>query len=386
MAVAVSDRAGNAGTDLAGSAGKIALWKLATAIFGSTGAIIIIPVATLLILVILVGGGGTAQQAEAAPGGGGYTCTVDGESAIPEPYREALAKASSVSRIPVEILAAQLEQESQWNPTVVSHVGARGIAQFMPGTWATYGNGKDPFDPIAGIDAQGRYMGHLSEFMQKEFNLNNEKDSDLITDEKLISLVLAGYNAGPGNVQKYSGVPPFAETQKYVATILENAQNKYANSCDLPTVGEIGSGKWAHPNPGSSLRSPYGPRKFAGMEFHYGIDLARGAGKPVVAPADMEITLVADHNPYYGSWIIAKQIEEPGYVFEFHHFVTGSIMVKTGQKVAVGTPLAIEGTTGNSSGNHLHFQMAPPGTDPTKPTMNSAIDPLPILKKAGVLK
>ena len=372
---------------MAGSAGKIALWKLATAIFGSTGAIIIIPVAALLILVILVGGGGGhGATGRSSARWRRITCTVDGESAIPEPYREAMAKASSVSKIPIEILAAQLEQESNWDPTVVSHVGARGIAQFMPGTWATYGNGKDPFDPIAGIDAQGRYMGHLREFMQKEFNLKDEKDKGLITDEKLISYILAGYNAGPGNVQKHGGVPPFAETRGYVEKIQANAQNKYANSCNLPTVGEIGSGKWAHPNPGSSLRSPFGPRNFAGMNFHYGIDLARGAGKPVVAPADMEITLVADHNPYYGSWIIAKQIEEPGYVFEFHHFVTGSIMVKPGQKVAVGTPLAIEGTTGNSSGNHLHFQMAPPGTDPTKPTMNSAIDPLPILKKAGVMK
>lgn len=393
MADAVSDRVGNAGTDLAGSAGKIALWKLATAIFGSTGAIIIIPVAALLILVILVGSGGTTQQAEAASGGGGYTCTVDGESAIPEPYREALAKASSVSKVPIEILAAQLEQESNWNPTVVSPVGARGIAQFMPGTWATYGKGKDPFDPIAGIEAQGQYMGHLREFMQKEFNLKDEKDKDLITDEKLISYILAGYNAGPGNVQKHGGVPPFAETRGYVEKIQANAQNKYASSCDLPTVGEIGSGKWVHPNPGSSLRSPFGPRNFAGMSFHYGVDLARGAGQSVLAPTDMEITFVRDssdastvYDRGYGTWLIAKQIDPPGYVFEFHHFVTGSLKVKAGQKVAVGTPLAIEGNTGNSFGAHLHFQMAPPGTDPTKPTMNSAIDPLPILKKAGVMK
>lgn len=390
----MSDRAGNLGTDLAGAAGKIAVGKLMAAIFGSTGAIIAIPVAALLVLVILVGGGGTAQQAEATPGsGGGYSCTVDGESAIPEPYREALEEASKVSKIPVEILAAQLEQESNWNPTVVSSVGARGIAQFMPGTWASYGNGKDPFDPIAGIEAQGRYMAYLRNFMQKNFGLNAEKDADQITDEKLISYILAGYNAGPGNVQKFAGVPPFAETRKYVEKILANAQSKYANACDLSSVGDIGSGKWGHPNPGSILKSPFGPRKFAGMNYHYGIDLARGAGQPVLAPTDMEITFTRDFSqastPYdrgYGTWLIAKQIDPPGYVFEFHHFVTGSLLVKPGQKVAVGTPLAIEGNTGNSSGAHLHFQMAPPGTDPTKPTMKSAIDPLPILKKAGVLK
>ena len=60
----------------------------------------------------------------------------------------------------------------------------------------------------------------------------------------------------------------------------------------------------------------------------------------------------------YGTYIIAKQLEKPGLVFEFHHMVHGSLLVKAGDTVAAGTPLGIEGTTGNSTGVHLHFQLA----------------------------
>lgn len=385
----MSDRGGNLGTDLAGAAGKMAVWKIMTSIFGSVGAFFFIPTIAIILLVVLLGGASAAnEQAAGQPdsGGSGSTCSVSGESAIPEPYREAVAAAAARAKLPVPIMAAQIEAESNWRTNLVSSAGARGIAQFMPGTWERWGEGKDPFDPIAGLNAQGGYMGYLRNFMQKTFGIYDQIDADVVTDEKLISLILAGYNAGEGNVSKFNGIPPFTETQNYVKKIFDLAQNKYSDSCDSPTVGEIGSGKWMHPNAGARLMSPFGKRNFAGMNFHYGLDLARGGSQPVVAPADMEITLVQDHHKFYGSWIIAKQIEAPGYVFEFHHFVTGSIKVKVGQKVAVGTPLATEGTTGNSFGVHLHFQMAPPGTNPTKATMNSAIDPLPIMKKAGVLK
>lgn len=57
--------------------------------------------------------------------------------------------------------AAQIRQESAFDPSAVSWVGARGIAQFMPATWSQWGQGKDPFDPHAGIYSQHLYMNHL---------------------------------------------------------------------------------------------------------------------------------------------------------------------------------------------------------------------------------
>lgn len=394
----MSERPGNIGTDAASAGAKFALGKVMVWLFGSVGSVVIIPVLAILVVAVLAGGAGHAQEKEgntAGTGGAGTgtVCVPGGESNIPEPYREVMAAAAAKSKIPISILAAQIESESNWDPSVVSPVGASGIAQFMPGTWATWGNGADPHDPIAGLKAQGGYMEYLRKFMQKNFGMWDEKEADVITDEKLIKLILAGYNAGEGNVQEFAGVPPFEETRKYIDKILTLAQTKYSDDCDMTTVGDIGSGKWMHPNSGASLTSPFGPRDYAGMSFHYGLDLAVGGNAVVVAPVDMEITFARDvsgaqdaYDAGYGTWLIGKQIDAPGYVFEFHHFVPGSLKVQVGQKVAVGTPLAVEGTTGNSGGVHLHFQMAPPGTDPTRPTMNSAIDPLPILRKAGVLK
>lgn len=80
--------------------------------------------------------------------------------------------------------AAQAKAESGFNPRAVSPVGARGILQFMPGTWRDWGRGADPFDPIAGIDAGHRYMNWL-EGRTTSFNA-----------------ALGSYNAGLGNIRK----------------------------------------------------------------------------------------------------------------------------------------------------------------------------------------
>ena len=91
--------------------------------------------------------------------------------------------------------------ESNFNPNAVSPAGAQGIAQFMPATAASYGL-RDPFDPIASIAAQARMMGGLL----RQFGS--------------VQLALAAYNAGPGAVGACDCVPPYPETQAYVARIM----------------------------------------------------------------------------------------------------------------------------------------------------------------------
>ena len=85
--------------------------------------------------------------------------------------------------------------ESNFNPFAVSPAGAQGIAQFMPGTAASYGLA-DPFDPVEAIDAQAHLM------------------SDLIRQLGSPELALAAYNAGPGAVEACHCVPPYPETQR----------------------------------------------------------------------------------------------------------------------------------------------------------------------------
>ncbi len=91
--------------------------------------------------------------------------------------------------------------ESKGNPFARSSAGAQGIAQFMPGTARAYGL-RNPFDAEASIDAQARMMG------------------DLLRRFGTAALALAAYNAGPGAVSRYGGIPPFSETRAYVTKIL----------------------------------------------------------------------------------------------------------------------------------------------------------------------
>jgi len=132
------------------------------------------------------------------------------------------------------LIAAQIEAESGWNPNASSPVGAQGIAQFMPGTWASWGKDYDgdgtssPFDPGDTIPAQGALMCAL--FSQvKGLGLPNG------TPEQN---ALAAYNAGPGNVQGSGGFPTgIAETDAYVPRI-EELKAKYtaAGSAGGPSV------------------------------------------------------------------------------------------------------------------------------------------------------
>jgi hypothetical protein len=120
---------------------------------------------------------------------------------VPERYAPMIARAAQRWNVSGVLLAAQLHQESGFNPSAVSKAGARGIAQFMPATARGYGL-RDPHDPAASIDAQARLM------------------RDLLRRFGAVPLALAAYNAGPAPVGRCGCVPPYPETQAYVATIL----------------------------------------------------------------------------------------------------------------------------------------------------------------------
>ena len=108
---------------------------------------------------------------------------------------------------------------------VESHQGAKGIAQFTDEAWNaehySFGNGGNVLNPHDAIAAQARYLGELRTRLAKYAS----------NEDQLQDVVLAGYNAGPGSVEKYGGVPPFPETQNYVKTIRELADTKYKLTC-----------------------------------------------------------------------------------------------------------------------------------------------------------
>ncbi|GAA1767518.1 lytic transglycosylase domain-containing protein [Kocuria aegyptia] len=137
---------------------------------------------------------------------------------VPEPWGDDVLAAAELSGLPPEIVAAQLDVESRWDPRAVSPAGAQGLAQFMPDTWKRYGRG-DPFDPRAAIRAQGVYLKDLRRMVRRLAPASAQEE---------IELVLAAYNAGPTAVLRHGGIPPFAETRGYVAQIRELAATKYA--------------------------------------------------------------------------------------------------------------------------------------------------------------
>lgn len=332
----------------------------------------------ILIPVLIMTMDNQAQPAHAGcvPAGGST-------GGIPEQYRQAVTDAATTAGVPTALVAAQLQAESGWDPEARSPVGARGIAQFMPATWEAYGAGADPFDPLAGIAALGRYLTAIRAEVQ---HLGT-------TEAERIDLTLAAYNAGPGAVLQHGGIPPFPETQNYVRTINQTAQLDYSADCTPlggAVLGELGTGEWTHPLPGGILTSGFGFRGcVAGVacnEFvstHRGLDFSTGGGTTVVAPADMRITSVGS-NQYQGHYIVGRMTEEPGLVFQFHHCAPGSHQVGQSDTVAAGTGLCTEGTSGNSARAHLHFQINAPDADDSRPTYTHALDPFPILTQKGI--
>ncbi len=113
-----------------------------------------------------------------------------------------LDQAAARYGISSSLVRAVAGAESGLNPGAVSSKGAQGVMQLMPATAAQYGV-TDPFDPGQNIDAGA----HLLSDLLRRYNGD-------------VSLALAAYNAGPGNVSKYGGVPPFPETQNYVRKIM----------------------------------------------------------------------------------------------------------------------------------------------------------------------
>jgi soluble lytic murein transglycosylase-like protein len=120
----------------------------------------------------------------------------------PEEMRQMLARAGTLHNIDADLLASVVAAESGGNARAVSRAGARGLMQLMPGTAAVLGV-KDSFVPEENIGGGTAYLDAL---------LTRYNDN--------MALALAAYNAGPEAVDRYHGIPPYAETRAYVARVI----------------------------------------------------------------------------------------------------------------------------------------------------------------------
>ncbi len=136
-------------------------------------------------------------------------------------YREMINTYARKYEVSPQLVKAVITEESCFDNKALSPVGAQGLMQLMPDT-AKWLGVKDPHDPAQNVRAGVRYLASL----QKEFDN--------------LELALAAYNAGPGNVRRYNGVPPFAETQAYVVKV-QSHYRRYKAAYSIANPFEVSS-------------------------------------------------------------------------------------------------------------------------------------------------
>ena len=135
------------------------------------------------------------------------------------------------------------------------------------------------------------------------------------------------------------------------------------------------SGDWVIPTSGQCM-SPYGQRW---GRPHQGIDISPPSGTPVVAPTSMKITgVIGGFGGGYGTNVTATATDGTKFGFRFAHMIEGSPTVKVGDEVSAGQQIGQVGSTGDSTGPHLHFETFPSGGT------SGAVDPVPVLAQNGV--
>ncbi|MEV0732255.1 peptidoglycan DD-metalloendopeptidase family protein [Polymorphospora sp. NPDC050346] len=284
------------------------------------------------------------------------------------------------------LLAAQIETESSWNPQARAYNpperggDAMGLAQFQQGTWDSWGRDFDgdgdasPFDPEDAIMAMGTLMCDLTRWARAGLG-----DGSLSGDP--LDVALAAYNCGRGCVQAAGGVPASGQARAYPAKV----RSKVARYAAVPVVA---AGGWTFPLPRGqyAVGSGFGPR---GGRLHAGVDLMARKEVPILAAAAGQVILVRCNSSIGCHTDGGINVSGCGWYVDIRH--AGGIItrychmirqpsVRAGQQVASGQRIGEVGSTGNSSGPHLHFEV-----HLNDDRSNAgAVDPIAFLRGVGI--
>ena len=140
----------------------------------------------------------------------GATPATTPAAAASNPFAAEISAAAVRHGVDPNLLTGLIRAESNFDPAATSPAGAQGLAQLMPGTAAGLGV-TNPLDPAQSIDGGARYLRQQLERFGGD-----------------VTKALAAYNAGPGAVERFGGVPPYEETQNYVRRVLGYAQGTIA--------------------------------------------------------------------------------------------------------------------------------------------------------------
>jgi soluble lytic murein transglycosylase-like protein len=161
--------------------------------------------------------------ASLAAGTGASAAATSTSLAPGTPYAAEITAAAQANGIDPALLAGLIKQESGFDPNAGSGAGARGLTQLMPGTAAGLGV-TNVLDPVQSINGGAKYL---------------KQQLDAFGGD--VAKALAAYNAGPGAVKRFGGIPPYAETQNYVRIVQANAAAYRAGTASTPSSAALPS-------------------------------------------------------------------------------------------------------------------------------------------------